>query len=121
MELYQEFSFDAAHRLPVAPEEEQRALHGHSFTARIVLRGEPDKRSGVLANLAQLEARCSALRSELDHKYLNDIAGLENPTLEHITQWIWQRLKPELPALARVEVRRDSQRHGCIYEGPAST
>ena len=117
-ELYQEFTFDAAHRFPSAPQDYQRGLHGHSFTARVVLRGEVDARTGFVADLGSLEARCQALRRELDHKFLNDIAGLENPSLEHIARWIWQRLKPELPALARVEVRRESQRHGCSYDGP---
>ena len=117
-ELYQEFSFDAAHRFPQAQADYQRALHGHSFTARIVLRGEVDARSGFLADLGELEARCQDLRRELDHKFLNDIPGLENPTLERIAQWIWRRLKPDVPALARVEVRRESQRHGCSYDGP---
>jgi len=118
VELYQEFGFDAAHRFPGAPRDEQRALHGHSFSARIVLRGEVDARSGFLADLGELEERCEALRRELDHKFLNDIAGLENPSIERIAQWIWQRLKPDVPKLARVEVRRQSQGHGCIYEGP---
>ena len=120
MELYQEFSFDAAHRFPGASEDYQRGLHGHSFTARIVLRGEIDEPSGFVADLAEVERRCQELRRELDHKFLNDIAGLENPSLERIAQWIWRRLQPALPALVRVEVRRDSQRHGCVYEGPGS-
>jgi len=118
MELYQEFTFDAAHRFPGAAEDYQRGLHGHSFDARIVLRGDVDARTGFLADLADVERRCQELRRELDHKFLNEIAGLENPSLERIAQWIWRRLKPGLPALARVEVRRDSQRHGCIYDGP---
>jgi 6-pyruvoyltetrahydropterin/6-carboxytetrahydropterin synthase len=118
VELYQEFGFDAAHHFPHAPEgNRQRGLHGHSFTARIVLRGPVDPKTGFLADLAEVEARCGALRQQLDHHYLNDLPGLESPSLEHIARWIWQRLKPELPALARVEVRRDSQRHGCIFEG----
>jgi 6-pyruvoyltetrahydropterin/6-carboxytetrahydropterin synthase len=117
MELYQEFSFDAAHRFPAAQADYQRGLHGHSFSARIVLRGDVDARTGFVADLAQVEARCQELRRELDHRYLNDIPGLESPSLERIAQWIWRRLKPALPALARVEVRRESQRHGCVYEG----
>jgi len=119
VELYQEFTFDAAHHFPRAPEgNRQRGLHGHSFTARIVLRGAVDPHTGFLVDLAEVEARCNALRGELDPHYLNDVPGLESPSLEHIARWIWQRLKGELPALARVEVRRDSQRHGCLYDGP---
>ena len=121
VELYQEFSFDAAHRIPGAAEDEHRKLHGHSFTARIVLRGEIDAGTGFLTDLAAVEACCRRLRRELDHRYLNEIAGLENPSLERIAQWLWQRLKPQLPQLARVEVCRPSQGHGCVYEGPAST
>jgi 6-pyruvoyltetrahydropterin/6-carboxytetrahydropterin synthase len=117
VELFQEFSFDAAHRLPGGSSDEQRGLHGHSFTARVVLRGAADPRSGFVADLAKVEAGCNALRRQLDHKFLNDLPGLDNPTLERIAVWIWQRLKPDFPALARVEVRRDSQRHGCMYDG----
>jgi len=120
IELYQEFSFDAAHRFPGSPQSDQRGLHGHSFSARIVMRGEVDARTGFVADLADLQARCEGLRRALDHKFLNDIPGLENPSLEHIARWIWQRLKPQLPGLARVEVRRESQRHGCVYDGPGS-
>ena len=87
VELYQEFSFDAAHRFPGAPHDYQRGLHGHSFIARIALRGEVDTRTGFLADLGQLETHCRRLRGELDHKFLNDIAGLENPSLERIAQW----------------------------------
>jgi 6-pyruvoyltetrahydropterin/6-carboxytetrahydropterin synthase len=118
VEIYQEFTFDAAHHFPAAaPDSPYRNLHGHSFTARIALRGAVDPRTGFLADLGEVERRCSVLRQALDHHYLNDIAGLELPSLENIAAWIWMQLKADLPALARVEVRRDSSRHGCVYEG----
>jgi len=118
MEIFQEFSFDAAHRFPGAPEGHRNAgLHGHSFVARVVLAGAVDARTGFIADLGEVEKRCLRLRERLDHKYLNEVAGLEVPSLENIAVWIWKQLKPELPALARVEVRRESNRHGCVYQG----
>jgi 6-pyruvoyltetrahydropterin/6-carboxytetrahydropterin synthase len=118
VEIYQEFTFDAAHHFPGAPKGHlYHGLHGHSFTARVVLRGPKNPETGFIADLGDVEARCGQLRLLLDHKYLNDIDGLNNPSLENITAWIWARLKADLPALARVEVRRDSCHHGCAYEG----
>ncbi len=118
MEIYQEFSFDAAHRFPGAPEgHPHHGLHGHSFVARVVLAGRSDPNTGFVADLGEVETRLRALRERLDHKYLNEIRGLEVPSLEHIAVWIWDNLKPAFPALARVEVRRESCRHGCVYAG----
>jgi 6-pyruvoyltetrahydropterin/6-carboxytetrahydropterin synthase len=118
LEIYQEFIFDAAHRFPGAPEgHPNHGLHGHSFIARVVLNGRVDPETGFIADLANVEAHCSRLRQLLDHKYLNEIGGLDNPSLENIAVWIWGKLKADLPGLARVEVRRDSLRHGCVYSG----
>jgi len=118
MEIYQEFTFDAAHRFPGVPEgHPYHGLHGHSFVARVVLSGRVDSKTGFIADLGEVEARCLRLRERLDHKYLNDVDGLEVPSLENIAVWIWNQLTPDLPALARVEVRRDSNRHGCVYAG----
>ena len=118
MEIYQEFSFDAAHRFPHAPAGHRyHGVHGHSFTARVVIAGDPDPRTGFLVDLGEVERACAGLRESLDHAYLNEIGGLEVPSLEHIAMWIWGRLKPAFPGLARVEVRRDSVRHGAVYSG----
>jgi 6-pyruvoyltetrahydropterin/6-carboxytetrahydropterin synthase len=117
VEIYQEFTFDAAHRFPGVPEgHPYHGLHGHSFVARIALSGRVDPKTGFIADLGEVEKRCQALRARLDHKYLNEIDGLEVPSLENIAVWIWESLKPDLP-LARVEVRRESCRHGCVYAG----
>jgi 6-pyruvoyltetrahydropterin/6-carboxytetrahydropterin synthase len=118
VEIYQEFSFDAAHRFPGVPKSHPyHGLHGHSFVARVVLAGPVDPKTGFIADLGEVEARCKALRERLDHKYLNDVNGLKVPSLENIAVWIWENLKPDIPMLARVEVRRDSNRHGCVYAG----
>jgi 6-pyruvoyltetrahydropterin/6-carboxytetrahydropterin synthase len=118
MEIYQEFGFDAAHRFPAAPAGHRyEGLHGHSFTARVVIEGAPDPATGFLVDFGDLERACAGLREALDHRYLNDIEGLAVPSVEHIAMWIWRRLKPAFPGLCRVEVRRDSVRHGAVYCG----
>jgi 6-pyruvoyltetrahydropterin/6-carboxytetrahydropterin synthase len=118
MEIYQEFSFDAAHRFPAAPAGHRyHGVHGHSFSARVVIAGTPDPETGFLVDFGELERACSALRESLDHGYLNDVEGLAVPSLEHIAMWIWRKLKPGFPGLCRVEVRRDSVRHGAAYCG----
>jgi 6-pyruvoyltetrahydropterin/6-carboxytetrahydropterin synthase len=119
VEIYQEFSFDAAHRFPHAPAGHRyHGVHGHSFTARVVIAGTPDPETGFLADLGEVERACARLRESLDHGFLNEIDGLAVPSLEHIAMWIWNRLKPAYPGLCRVEVRRDSVRHGAVYTGP---
>jgi 6-pyruvoyltetrahydropterin/6-carboxytetrahydropterin synthase len=118
VEIYQEFSFDAAHRFPAAPAGHRyHGVHGHSFTARVVIEGAPDPETGFLVDLGEVERACASLRESLDHRYLNEIDGLAVPSLEHIAVWIWGRLKPAFPGLCRVEVRRDSVRHGAVYRG----
>ena len=56
------------------------------------------------------------IRKQLDHYYLNEIEGLENPTSENIARWIWSRLKPDLPELSTIEVK-ETCTSGCIYSG----
>lgn len=120
MRIYKDFSFDAAHHLPhhFPPEHPNHRLHGHSYRVRVVLEGRPDPETGMIAELGGLGARLAEIRDALDHRYLNeDVAGLDAPTLENLAQWIWRRLAPSAPALAAVEIHRDSDREGCVYAG----
>lgn len=120
MELAYCFTFDAAHRFGHYPEGHlYRGVHGHSFQAEIAVQGEPDDASGFVVDFAALETACTALRAELDHKFLNDIADLKQPSLEHLCLWIWGRLAPQFPQLARVSVGRESCGQRCTYTGPA--
>jgi len=117
MEIFKEFTFEAAHRLPNVPEDHQcRRLHGHSFRVGVYVAGEPDLHSGWIMDFADLKAAFKPLHDALDHRYLNDIEGLENPTSENLARWIWQRLKPSLPGLSRVEIR-ETCTSGCVYTG----
>jgi 6-pyruvoyltetrahydropterin/6-carboxytetrahydropterin synthase len=119
VELFRDVSFEAAHRLPNVPAGHKCArLHGHSFRVRLTVRGPVDPHTGWLIDFAELKAAWKPLDAVLDHYYLNDIPGLENPTSEVLATWIWNRLKPTLPMLCSVEVR-ETCTSGCIYRGPA--
>lgn len=118
MQIFKEFAFDAAHLLDFLPEGHPcTRLHGHSFRVEVVIDGQPDE-NGMILDLGKVEEELSRVRSELDHTYLNEIEGLEKPTLERLTQWIWQRLEGPLGGLSQITIRRDTSREGCTYFGP---
>ena len=117
MELRKTFQFEAAHYLPHLPEDHKcRRLHGHSFQAEIVVKGECNPKLGWLIDYADISAAFKPLWEQLDHHYLNEIDGLENPTSENVAVWIWDRLKPGLPLLAAVEVAETCTAR-CVYRG----
>jgi 6-pyruvoyltetrahydropterin/6-carboxytetrahydropterin synthase len=117
MEIWRDFTFEAAHRLPNLPEGHKCArLHGHSFRTRVFVEGPVDAKLGWVTDFADIKAAFKALERWLDHNYLNEIEGLANPTSENIAIWIWDRLKPQLPHLSKVIVR-ETCTSGCIYRG----
>jgi 6-pyruvoyltetrahydropterin/6-carboxytetrahydropterin synthase len=120
MRIYKEFTFEAAHFLPSAPPGHPNArVHGHSFRVRVTIDGEPDDKTGVIMHLDDVEAALADVHEALDHRMLNEVEGLSQPTLERIAMWLWDRLHNRLPGLAEIEIARDSCREGCIYRGPA--
>ena len=117
MEIWKEFGFEAAHRLPNVPEGHQCArLHGHSFKVAVHVRGPLDPTLGWVMDFAELKTAWRPLDEALDHRYLNDVPGLENPTSEVLARWIWQRLAPTLPGLSQIVVR-ETCTSGCVYRG----
>ena len=117
MEIFKEFTFEAAHMLPHVPEGHKCGrLHGHSFRVRIYVEGPLGQESGWVMDFADIKAVFKPLYERLDHHYLNDIEGLENPTSEVIAVWIWDQLKPDLSALSRVEIF-ETCTSGCSYRG----
>ena len=119
MEIFKEFTFEAAHRLPRVPEGHKCGrLHGHSFRAEIHIAGPVDPESGWILDFAEIKTAFEPLYQLLDHNYLNDIPGLENPTIEEIARWIWERLQPSLPGLSSVVIS-ETCTSGAIYRGPA--
>ncbi|MEM7191625.1 MAG: 6-carboxytetrahydropterin synthase [Pseudomonadota bacterium] len=119
MRIYKEFFFEAAHFLPSAPQGSRNArMHGHSFRARITIDGQPDEDTGIVLNFSELEAAVSDARKALDHRLLNEVEGLSQPTLERIAMWLWDRLHNRLPGLVEIVVARDTCHEGCVYHGP---
>jgi 6-pyruvoyltetrahydropterin/6-carboxytetrahydropterin synthase len=117
MRLYKEFSFEAAHRLPNVPAGHKCArLHGHSFQIRVTVDGPVGEQTGWVMDFADLKSAFRPVYDKLDHRYLNEIVGLENPTSENLARWIWRQLPPTLAGLAEVEVRETCST-GCIYRG----
>ena len=118
MQIYKEFTFEAAHFLPSAsPGHPNARVHGHSFRARIVIIGEPDPQTGLVFHFDDLSKALEETRNAIDHRLLNDVEGLEMPTLERIAEWLWARLESKVPGLSEIHVSRDSCHEGCIYRG----
>ncbi|HPC20992.1 MAG TPA: 6-carboxytetrahydropterin synthase QueD [Phycisphaerae bacterium] len=117
VQLSRTFTFEAAHRLPTFPEGHKcRRLHGHSFKVEIILAGEVDEAKGYLVDYGEVKAVCQPVFDRLDHQYLNEIEGLENPTAELLARWIWRQVRPNLPHLAAVVVR-ETCNTSCEYRG----
>ena len=116
-EIYQDFTFEAAHRLPnVAADHKCARLHGHSYGVRITVAGDIGEHTGWVRDFGDLKAAFGPVRDRLDHYYLNEIDGLENPTSEVVARWIWKQLIGDLPQLSAVEVR-ETCTSGAIYRG----
>jgi len=117
MEIFKVFKFDAAHRLPnVGREHKCSEIHGHSFRIEIHIKGPVEPAKGWVMDFAGIDQAVQPLLDQLDHKYLNDINGLSNPTSELVARWIWERLCKKLPQLDKIIVQ-ESPDSGCVYRG----
>ena len=120
MDLFKSFTFEAAHRLPNVPAGHKCArLHGHSFNVEIHVTGPVGEVSGWVMDFSELKTAFKPIYDQLDHHYLNDIAGLENPTSERLAEWIWVKLVPTLPNMSEIVIR-ETCTSGCRYRGPAA-
>ena len=119
MDIFKAFTLEAAHRLPNVPEGHKCArLHGHSFRVELHVSGPLDPHMGWVMDFADVKRAFQPIYDQLDHHYLNDIAGLDNPTSERLAEWIWDQLKPALPLLSAVVVH-ETCTSGCRYRGPS--
>ena len=115
--LTKSFTFEAAHWLPSFPEGHKcRRMHGHSFRVDVVVAGPLDPARGYLMDYGDIKALTAPLERDLDHRCLNEVPGLENPTSEMIAKWVWDRLRPQLPQLAQVVVHETCTSR-CEYVG----
>lgn len=121
MDVFKSFTFEAAHLLPNVPAGHKCArLHGHSFRVEVHVSGPVGDQSGWVMDFADIKAATDPVRAELDHRYLNEIPGLENPTSENVARYIWKRLKPSLPQLSKLVVH-ETCTAGCAYCGEDET
>jgi 6-pyruvoyltetrahydropterin/6-carboxytetrahydropterin synthase len=117
MELFKQFSIEAAHWLPHVPADHKcRRMHGHSFQIQVHVRGPVDPHLGWVMDFAEIKAAFAPVEDEIDHRCLNDVEGLENPTSENLARWLWKRLRPALPLLSKIVVQ-ETCNSGCIYLG----
>lgn len=117
MDIFRIFHLQCARRLPALPASHPCSrVHGHSFEVELTVSGEIDARLGWVCDFAEIEAAWRAIHEALDHRYLNDIDGLDNPTSERLAIWLWMQLKPSLPGLSQVRVM-ETHDSGCIYRG----
>lgn len=117
MDIFKAFTLESAHRLPNLPADHKCSrIHGHSFRVELHASGAVDARLGWVLDFADIKAAFQPLFEQLDHRYLNEVAGLENPTSENLAKWIWQRVKPGLPLLSKVVVH-ETCTCGCVYTG----
>ena len=117
MEIFKEFTFEAAHRLPnVPPGHKCARLHGHSFRVRVEIEGPVGQETGWVRDFADVTCAMRPVLDRLDHYYLNEVPGLENPTSELLARWIWDQLAPSLPELSQVVIH-ETCTSGCVYRG----
>lgn len=117
MDIFRIFTIEAAHRLPHVPAGHKCSrLHGHSFRIELHISGEVDAQTGWIMDFAEVKSAFQPTYDRLDHHYLNEIPGLENPTSENLARWVWSEIKPKLPLLSKVIVH-ETCTSGCVYTG----
>jgi 6-pyruvoyltetrahydropterin/6-carboxytetrahydropterin synthase len=117
VEIFKEFTFEAAHYLPNVPGGHKCGrIHGHSYRVKVFVQGSVNEHTGWVIDFADIYKAFQRIDDQLDHSFLNEIEGLSNPTAENIAQWIWERMKPVLPQLTKL-VLRETEDCGCIYQG----
>jgi 6-pyruvoyltetrahydropterin/6-carboxytetrahydropterin synthase len=117
MDAYTEFSIAAGRRLTGVPDGHPCGrVHGHTFRVRVTVTGPIDATTGFVIDFADVQRSFAPVHDALDHRFLNDIPGLENPTSEHLAVWIWNHLVGALPGLSVVEITETGE-SGVAYRG----
>lgn len=104
-EIVQAFRLEAAHSLPNVPDTHKcKRVHGHSYRIDVHVKGDVDEHTGWVVDFYDIEAAFEPIHHMLDHRLLNNVEGLENPTAERIAAWVFTRLRGELAGLCQVVV-----------------
>lgn len=117
MEIFKKFTFDSAHFLPNVPDGHKcKEIHGHTYQLTVYMEGELDSHFGWVMDFAELKQAIEPVIKQVDHKFLNQMAGFENPTCENIAIWLWNQIKPNVPLLSRIELF-ETPTSGVVYKG----
>lgn len=117
MIIFKEFTFDAAHSLPNVPEGHKcKTIHGHTYRMKVIIKGAIDPQLGWVMDFLDIKRVVKPVIDQIDHKYMNELEGLENPTCETVVKWLWNRIKPDLPLLREIELN-ETPTSGAVYSG----
>ncbi len=117
MRIFKEFHFDSAHFLPQVPDGHKcKEVHGHTYRLTLYFEGELDESFGWVIDFAEIKKEVKPIIDSIDHRLLNDIDGLENPTCEVIAVWLWRRIKKRIPQLCKIKLY-ETLTSGAVYEG----
>jgi|TARA_B100001250_G_scaffold411074_1_gene438878 6-pyruvoyltetrahydropterin/6-carboxytetrahydropterin synthase len=117
MEVYKTFAVESARSLPHLPDDHPcKKVHGHSFKITITINGKVNENTGFVMDFSEIDSVFSPIHRMIDHTYLNEIKGLENPSSENLCRWIWSKLSSSLPGLKKIEIK-ETESTGCIYQG----
>ncbi|MCP3100051.1 6-carboxytetrahydropterin synthase QueD [Myxococcus sp. K15C18031901] len=115
-EISKEFTFEAAHRLPNVPVGHKCSrVHGHSYRIEITVRGPVDPHLGWIVDFAELNAAWQPLHAQLDHRLLNEVPGLENPTSELLAGWLFERLTFPTAKVVKIRVSETCTSQCVVY------
>ena len=119
MKIFRTYIFHSARYIPTLDENHPCSkMHGHTFKMAVEINGPIDKKIGFVMDFYDIDKIVNNhIIKFIDHKILNEIDGLSNPSSEYLAIWIWEKLKPHLPLLSTITI---SEEHGTgmIYKGP---
>ena len=119
MKIFKKFTFDSAHFLPMVPDGHKcKETHGHTYQLTAFFEGELAAELEWVMDFAEIKSVIDPIIKRIDHKLLNNIAGLENPTCEVIAVWLWNQIKPKIPMLTQIQLD-ETPTSGVVYEGPS--
>ena len=118
MIVYRTFRVHASRFLPNLPDNHIcKSMHGHTFNITVSVSGNIKTEEGFIMDFFEIDKIFNKhIHSKIDHKILNDVSDLNNPTSEYLAIWIWNNLLEHIPSLYRIKVSEDHGT-GIIYEG----